>query len=146
MEENKIKEPKLHKVLRIVGALLLVAGITLVVLSFVFQKQFNGHNVGPSAALLVPGAFVTMSGLSMLMFGFLPMLKKQMIRTQRYIQQETKQDQQTIADTGAEIIHGAVKETAKAVKEGFKDSVYCKHCGKQIDADAKFCKHCGKEQ
>lgn len=24
--------------------------------------------------------------------------------------------------------------------------MYCKHCGKEIDADSSFCKHCGKSQ
>ena len=23
------------------------------------------------------------------------------------------------------------------------DKIYCKHCGKQIDADSAFCMHCG---
>ena len=40
---------------------------------------------------------------------------------------------------------------AKAIKEGFSEmendpQMYCKHCGKSIDADSKFCNHCGKEQ
>lgn len=40
------------------------------------------------------------------------------------------------------------KSAAKAIKEGLteNDSIYCKHCGSEIDYDSKFCKKCGKEQ
>ena len=34
-------------------------------------------------------------------------------------------------------------EFTKAIKEGLKDTMYCKHCGKEVDVDSKFCKHCG---
>ena len=27
-----------------------------------------------------------------------------------------------------------------------EDSMFCKHCGSQIDVDSKFCNKCGKEQ
>lgn len=40
----------------------------------------------------------------------------------------------------------AVEKTVRAIKKGLtENSVYCKHCGKIIDADSKFCKSCGKE-
>lgn len=42
----------------------------------------------------------------------------------------------------------AVKEVAKAVKEGLNEEneqLFCKYCGKKIDSDSKFCKYCGRE-
>ena len=46
----------------------------------------------------------------------------------------------------AEINKESIKTTASAIKEGLRDTMYCKHCGALIDADSKFCKSCGKEQ
>ena len=53
-----------------------------------------------------------------------------------------------IAQKEAKIKSVGIKSAAKAVKESFTetDSVYCKHCGSEIDSDSKFCKKCGKEQ
>ena len=47
-----------------------------------------------------------------------------------------------------DIVDGAITETVRAVKRGItqKESMFCKHCGTQIDIDSKFCKKCGKEQ
>ena len=51
------------------------------------------------------------------------------------------------ANKTADINKDAIKTMARSVKEGFTDdnSVYCKYCGTQVDADSKFCKKCGKE-
>ena len=51
------------------------------------------------------------------------------------------------ANKTADIHKDAVKTIVHSVKEGFTDnnSVYCKHCGAQIDADSTFCKKCGKQ-
>ena len=53
-----------------------------------------------------------------------------------------------IAHKEAKIKSVEIKSAAKAIKEGLTetDSIYCKHCGSEIDNDSKFCKICGKEQ
>ena len=53
-----------------------------------------------------------------------------------------------IAHKEAKVRNVGIKSAAKAVKEGLKeeDTIYCKHCGYEIDSDSKFCKKCGKEQ
>jgi len=53
-----------------------------------------------------------------------------------------------IAHKEAKIKSVGIKSATKAIKEGLteKDSIYCKHCGSEIDTDSKFCKKCGKEQ
>ena len=53
-----------------------------------------------------------------------------------------------IAHKEAKIKSVEIKSAAKAIKEGLTetDSIFCKHCGSEIDEDSKFCKHCGKEQ
>ena len=88
------------------------------------------------------GFFIGFAGL---MFGFRPELSKMTIKSAKYIQQENREDLKDLTKTSAEIASDAIKTTTKAIKEGLKDSMYCKHCGAEIDADSKFCKSCGKE-
>ena len=57
-----------------------------------------------------------------------------------------KEDLKDIVSTSAEIHKDAITSTAKAVKEGLKDTMFCKHCGNEIDVDSKYCRFCGKEQ
>lgn len=53
-----------------------------------------------------------------------------------------------IAYKEAKLKNIGIKSATKAIKEGLTetDSIYCKHCGSEIDNDSKFCKKCGKEQ
>ena len=67
------------------------------------------------------------------------------IEASKYIIDEHKNDIKSISDNVAEATKGATKTTARAIKEGFKDTIFCKHCGAEIEADSKFCKVCGKK-
>ena len=68
------------------------------------------------------------------------------INSKKRILDENEDTLKDIKDAEARINKDAIKETAGAVKEGlFGSTVYCKHCGKQIDKDSKYCKHCGGE-
>ena len=74
------------------------------------------------------------------------MMRKQ-VQATKYMMDESKEDLKSISDGMAYATHDGIKSTARAIKEGFtEDSVYCKHCGAQIDSDSKFCNKCGKEQ
>lgn len=147
MSENKIKEPKHFIVFRILGILMLIAGITLVVLSCtVLGEKFMENVVAPNPAALVPGLFMIVISIGLISAGFSPKIAKLSAKGARYIQQETKDEAKEIASTGAEIASEAITKTAKAVKKGIKDTKFCKHCGAEIDADSAFCKDCGKKQ
>lgn len=67
------------------------------------------------------------------------------IRSKKRILDENEDNLKDIKDAEMRINKDAIRETAKAVKEGFTGEIYCKHCGKSIDKDSKYCKHCGGE-
>lgn len=69
------------------------------------------------------------------------------VKTRKKVLDKNEKNLKDMATRQANISKDAIEITARAIKEGFvTDTVYCKYCGKSIDADSKFCKHCGKEQ
>lgn len=150
MSDNKIKEPKHFLVMRIIGFILFLVGIVLIVLACTvlsahpFDDTFFPKE--PNFAALIVGIFSIVISLVLIINGFAPKFAKLNAKGARYIQQETKDDAKEIASTGADIASEAVTKTAKAIKKGLKDTMFCKHCGQEIDANSKFCKYCGKEQ
>ena len=61
---------------------------------------------------------------------------------------ENEDDIRHVVSKSADMSKDAITTTTRAIKKGLTedDSIYCKHCGKKIDADSKFCSICGKEQ
>lgn len=69
------------------------------------------------------------------------------IKASKYMMDESKEDLKSISDNMAYATKDGIKTTVGAIKDGLKDnSVFCKHCGSEIDADSKFCKKCGTKQ
>lgn len=69
------------------------------------------------------------------------------IKASKYMMDESKEDLKSISDSMAYATKDGIKTTARAIKEGLaEETIYCKHCGSEIDNDSKFCKKCGKEQ
>jgi hypothetical protein len=66
----------------------------------------------------------------------------------KQILDENEENLKDIAKKEADIKSVGIKSAAKAVKDGLtkRDTMYCKHCGSEIDSDSKYCKKCGKEQ
>ena len=89
------------------------------------------------------GFMIAFVGLAL---GFRPEIAKLKTKTAKYIQEENKDDLTDIASNTADITSDAITKTTKAIKKGINDTMFCKHCGSEIDADSKFCKKCGKEQ
>lgn len=52
-----------------------------------------------------------------------------------------------IANKTANINKDAIKTIMHSVKDGLSDdnTIFCKHCGTEIDEDSTFCKKCGKK-
>ena len=150
MEENKNQEPKFYKVMRILSLCLLAVGIILIVLAYTAFSKETWHGKQPSWGSLISGIFMAFLAFPSFFIGFMPKIVKGMAKTNIYlskeIQQEHKEDLSNIASTSADISSEAITKTAKAVKKGLKNTMFCKHCGTEIDADSKFCNSCGKEQ
>jgi hypothetical protein len=146
---SNVKEPKLYLILRILGFTLLVIGICMIVAGIIVGQDIDPFESSLDMALIFPGVFIVMGGISCTVIGFEPKMAMMSARKARYIQEMTKGDLKAVADTQADISIEAVSRTAKAIKDGIDDKVadtmFCKHCGETIDQDSKFCKHCGKE-
>ena len=141
--ENENKKPIIFLILKIIGAIFVMVGIVGCVISSKGFGDFESNNFMIGGIMASIGFFI---GISCLATGFIPQMSKLSIKTTKYLQQENKEDLTDIADTSADIASGAITKTAKAVKTGLKDTIFCKHCGAEIDKDSTFCKSCGKQQ
>lgn len=78
-------------------------------------------------------------------------MMRKSIKMSKEIIDENKDDLKYISEKNAQINSKGTEITARAIKKGFIDdkganTVFCKHCGKEIEADSKYCKYCGREQ
>ena len=165
MSNQKADKPKIFTILKIVAPILFAVGITLIVLACTVlgdKHEFMGEvETWPNVACLIPGILVTFMGIPCTIWAFTPQINKTVIETNKYLQQENKENLTAIANTGAEINREAVATTARAIKEGWTDGQtatlplqqddvdpqkFCKHCGQKIDADSTFCTVCGGKQ
>ena len=138
----KQQKPKHFLVLRTIGIVAVALAVFGIYLSINGFGDFETNNFMIGGILTSFGFFI---GIPCLLFSFAPNIAKLSVKTTKYIQNETKDDLKEIATTSADIASDAITITARAAKEGFADTVFCKYCGKQIDADSRFCSFCGKE-
>ena len=136
----KNEKPKAYSHLKIIGFILLPLSIIAAVFSFILS------DFGPNPALFIPALLLLGISVPILIIGYQPEITKLSLKHTQYIQQETKELQKNIVNTSEEISHNAIRNAATAIKTGFKEYKYCKHCGQQIDEDSTFCKFCGKNQ
>ena len=140
---SKREKPKhflLFKIVGILGAVLFIFALTMIFTGF-GNFDSNRFMIG---TMLLPFSFF-MVGIGVII-GFRPEIAKLRTQSTRYIQQENKEELSRIADDAADIMSGAITKATHAVKEGLQDSIFCKHCGAEIDADSVFCSKCGKKQ
>ena len=128
------------KILGFMGVVIAVIGFSLSISGF-GDFESNNFMIG---GLMVP--FGLMLAVPCLVNGFRPEIAKMNTKSIKFIQEENKDDLKDIANNTAEITQDAITTTAEAVKKGFQDTKFCKHCGAKIDSDSKFCSKCGKEQ
>ena len=151
MEENKNQKPKHFLVLKIIGASLVLIGLSLIIASIAIKEPEMGEDgwfeISRRIAFLrFLGIGMCMISLPLFISGFQPEIAKMRAKSTKYIQQENQEDLTEIASTSADISSEAITKTTRAIKKGIKDTKFCKHCGAEIDADSAFCKSCGKQQ
>lgn len=150
---SKQKEPKQFFVFRILGYISLIVGIILIVLGFgVFRIDYETYSSG-NPAFFAPGIILFFISICFLIAGYEPQIQKMIVNRKKYIQQLNKDNLKDIANDKADIsmstmpkVSNAITEVTQAIKKGWKNTRFCKHCGAEIDNDSKFCKDCGKEQ
>ena len=137
------KKPKHFLIFKILGIIGLIVAIFGIVLTFTGFGNFESNKFMLGGILTSFGFILGFVGL---IIGFSPEIAKMNTKSIKYIQGENKEDLTDIANNTADITSGAVTKTARAVKEGLTETVFCKHCGAKIDNDSKFCSFCGKKQ
>lgn len=130
----------IFKIVGVAGAILAIIALALIFTGF---GDFESNNFMIGGFLLPLAIFATVTGF---VIGFKPQISKMTAQGTRYILEENKEELSDIATTTAEIASEGVEMTARAVARGLEDTIFCKHCGAQIDADSRFCSKCGKEQ
>ena len=142
--EKKKMNTKTMVILLVVSIIMIIGGVALAICCLTLAD-----GAGKIAGMFGGFALVVI-GMTASTFLAVPFLKKFSIKTTKYIQETNREDLEDIATTSAEIGAEATTITAQALaqglKEGFKDTKFCKHCGSEIDKDSKFCPECGGQQ
>jgi hypothetical protein len=140
---NKLKPTTVFKIL---GFILLGIGVFFLVWGI---PDFGNFDVNGFATMgkITAGVFLVFFSVGFLSVGFRPEITKLNSKIQSETMNHAGKDITAAATQTAEVIAPAIATAAKAVKSGMSaPTIYCKHCGKAIDADSKFCKYCAKEQ
>lgn len=122
---------------RVVGAILLIAGIVLLVIGIKhFSNGFSStqsldspsanSDTGPGSILMLAGGgFLAMFGVAALRMGFL------------------RAEVNYLAGEASGAIRSIASDVAEGVRSADKAGPYCAKCGVRNDVDARFCDGCG---
>lgn len=131
----------------IITTIFLIFGVVMFIAIFAFVMMMIFGT--KTRAKMLSRQFESLSGAANMskedIENILTNLSSATINSKKRVLDENEDTLKDIKDTEARINREAIKESAKAVKEGFVGEMYCKHCGKSIDKDSKYCKYCGQE-
>ena len=136
------KKPYIFMVLKLVGVIGVIIFVIGAIKIFTGFGDFENNNFMIGSFMLPIGLFLSVFGFIQ---GFKPEITKQTLKTTKFIQEENEDELQQIITKNAEIHSEAITNTAKAVKSGLNETMYCNYCGEKIDIDSQFCKHCGNK-
>lgn len=133
-DEKMLKHAKNKKILKVIGIILLIAGVCCAVTGFVDMGLSIRRMEMPSLFFLLMIGFPCIAiGASLTLMGF----RREMAT---YIKNESTP---VFNEMNTEIKPG-ISAIAGAVKEGFTASVVCPECGETNTAGSNFCRKCGK--
>ena len=131
--ELKKKHERTKRKLKIIGAIVAVAGLGLAIMGFADMVVSTSEGEMPTLFWgMIAGLPMLGIGGGICMMGF----RKEITR---YVKNEAIP---IINETGQEITP-AISAMASAVKN--TEGNICPHCGNPNDDEAKFCRHCGAE-
>jgi len=144
-------KPKHFLVLKIIGFTLLVVGVVILFKGLSMQVpdigEDNWFNASRSKSITIFGGITCcFMSLPFLLLGFSPAISKIRVKSAKYIQKENKEELTDIVSSTADIASEAITKTTKAMNKSLTNTIYCKHCGAEIDSDSKFCAKCGQPQ
>ena len=138
-EREKLKIPTIHVVFMILGPMLLIGGIVM----FIFGMTTDIFALCPVGGFSIP------AGAGLTFWGFMPLLHKATIKTQKYILDQNQEELKDISSTSADISSEAITKVTSAVRKGLetpeKTKNFCSNCGAKIEANENFCSHCGSK-
>lgn len=137
---KSLKHFLIFKIIGIIGAIATISGIILAIVGF---GDFESKKFIIGGLIATVGVIFTTLGI---VIGFAPEIARARAKTIKYIQEENKEDLTAIANNNAEIMSGALATTASAISDGVRKTMFCKHCGAEIDVNSNFCSSCGKKQ
>ncbi len=142
MDKNSNKLNKILWILRIISLIFIVGGIVMLTIKFTNNLMSIGLTIGGSFSLFI--------GFATMMFSLIPVIQKAMIKLNKHIINENKDDLQEISTSSSEIMSQGIKNISKSAADGYNEAmdsekIFCKYCGEKIDKDSKFCSHCGKK-
>jgi predicted nucleic acid-binding Zn ribbon protein len=118
--------------LRAIGLLLLLGGITLCIIGFMNFGNFESDLF----MLTILGCPCVAFGIGLTIFSFAQSIS-------RYV----KNEHVPILNEFAEDISPTIRSITQSAKEGFMGNIphVCSKCGKQFDTDDAFCSNCGQK-
>jgi len=135
---------ELRMIFRVLGPVLIVAGVALMVTTFInFFSVFGDFTAGPPRLFwcFFLGAPLFVVGGVLSSYGFMGAVA-------RYSAQEIAPVSRDTINYVAQGVEPAVTTVARAIKEGLSENggsaeVRCPACAEMNDSDARFCKDCG---
>ena len=120
---------------------ILVIGIFIFVFAIMFSPKLRGKMMSKQIESLKHMANYSKEDLE----NIGTTMSEIAINTKKNIYDNNEDKLRDIVEKGSDLSSITVEKTARAIKKGLQDNIYCKYCGKSIDADSKFCKNCGKQ-
>ncbi len=124
-----LKHIQNKKKLRIIGACLMILGLSLIV----------GGITGFVVANISPLVFLSFPGVLCIGGGFICIILTIQSSIMRYVANESI----PVLNEASQQMQPAIRNFSSAAKDGIDRDVVCT-CGMVNDQDAKFCKNCGK--